>query len=153
MKIGVLSDTHGYFDPKIPQLFEGVEHIIHAGDLGSIWVKFQLEQIAPVTAVVGNVDTGLDLRETELVHLGGRKLLVHHIVDPRELSDHLQRSIQNEQPDAVVFGHTHRRFCQMMAGVLFFNPGYAGKQRFDLDRTVAILRWDDKVIRPKYLPL
>jgi predicted phosphodiesterase len=65
----------------------------------------------------------------------------------------LQQRIARERPDAVVFGHTHKRFCQMFGGVLFFNPGYAGKQRFDLDRSVAILRWDDQGIRPEYIDL
>jgi uncharacterized protein len=153
MKIGIISDTHDYLDPKVADLFKGVDHILHAGDVGSAWIKFQLEQIAPVTAVIGNTDEGLPLKETESVELGGRKFLVHHIVDPRDLSDAFKRRIKREKPDVIVFGHTHKRFCQMHGGILFFNPGYAGKQRFDLDRSVAILQWTDKGIRPDFLPL
>ena len=82
MKIGVLSDTHGHFDPKIPKLFAGVDHILHGGDVGLPWLILELEQIAPVTAVLGNNDAGLEYRETEVVEFDGRKYLVHHIVDP-----------------------------------------------------------------------
>ena len=153
MKIGIISDTHNFLDPKIPELFDGVDHIIHAGDVGQAWITFQLEQIAPVTAVLGNTDSSLNLRETELVVLDGRKFLVHHIVEPRELNDELKRRIASERPDVVVFGHTHKRFCQIMRGVLFFNPGYAGKKRFDMERSVAVLQWVDQAIRPKFLEL
>jgi putative phosphoesterase len=153
MKIGIISDTHDYLDPKVAGLFKGVDHILHAGDVGSAWITFQLGQIAPVTAVTGNTDAGLSLKETETVELGGRKFLVHHIVDPRELSDAFKRRVKREKPDVIVFGHTHKRFCQMLRGVLFFNPGYAGKQRFSLDRSVAVLQWTDQGILPEFLPL
>ena len=83
MKIGVISDTHDYLDARIPELFEGVEHILHAGDIGLAWVILQLKNIAPVTAVLGNNDAGLSFKETELVELGQFKFLIHHIVDVR----------------------------------------------------------------------
>jgi uncharacterized protein len=153
MKIGVISDTHSFLDPQVPRLFKDVAHIIHAGDVGVTAITCELEKIAPVTAVLGNVDKGLAYEETEIVVLDGRKFLVHHIVEPRELHDELQENILRERPDVIVFGHTHKRFCQIMGGVLFFNPGYAGKQRFDLDRSVAILQWEDQGIRPQFLPL
>jgi putative phosphoesterase len=153
MKLGIISDTHDYLDPKIARLFQGVDHILHAGDVGSAWITFQLSQIAPVTAVTGNTDQGLSLKETEVIALGGRTFLVHHIVDPRELSESLQNRIKRARPDVVVFGHTHKRFCQILGGILFFNPGYAGKQRFSLDRSVAILQWTDQGIRPEYFEL
>jgi putative phosphoesterase len=153
MRIGVISDTHNFLDPQVPKLFEGVDHIIHAGDVGAAWITFQLEQIAPVTAVLGNVDSVLPLRETEVVKLDGRKFLVHHIVEPRELHPLVQSRILREKPDVVVFGHSHKRFCQIMGGVLFFNPGYAGKKRFDMERSVAILQSDEHGMRPHFLPL
>jgi putative phosphoesterase len=153
MKIGILSDTHNYFDPRIPELFAGVEHILHGGDVGEMTITLQLEKIAPVTAVTGNTDCGLPLREMEVIELRGRKFLVHHIVEPRELVDPVRSRIDLEKPDVVVFGHTHKPFCQIIDDVLFFNPGYAGKSRFGMERTVAILEWDEKGIRPKFLPL
>ena len=153
MKIGVISDTHGFFDPKIPELFSDVDHILHAGDVGAAFVTFQLEQIAPVTAVLGNCDSLLPFKETEAVELDGRILLLHHIVNPRALVEPLRSRIAREQPDVVVFGHTHRHFCQMLQDRLFFNPGYAGKPRFGTERSVAILRWEDGSVRPQFLPL
>jgi len=154
MKIGVISDTHNSLDPQIPKLFAGVEHILHAGDVGLPGILYQLEEIAPVTAVSGNTDDpGFGWRQFEAVELGGRKFLLHHIVNPHAAGDTLEGRIQREQPDVVVFGHTHKPFCEHHRGVLFFNPGYAGKQRFTLPRSVAILHCAGEIIRPEYFPL
>jgi len=153
MKIGIISDTHSFLDPRIAQLFDGVDHILHAGDVGPHSLLLELEVIAPVTAVLGNTDDGLNLNLTEVARIGGRKFLVHHIVNPHALADELRVRIARERPDAVVFGHTHKRFCETIGSVLFFNPGYAGKQRFALERSVAILHCDKREIRAEYLPL
>ena len=153
MKIGVLSDTHGHFDPKIPKLFAGVDHILHGGDIGLPWLILELEQIAPVTAVLGNNDAGLEFQETEVAELDGRKFLLHHIVDPRKPADAIQRRIIRETPDVVVFGHTHKPFAEAMGRTLFFNPGYAGKPRFNLPRSVAILHCETDRIRPQFIEL
>ena len=153
MRIGLISDTHGFLDPKIPKLFAGVEHILHAGDVGPHSLLLELEAIAPVTAVLGNTDTWLNLKRTELVEVGGRKFLLHHIVNPHALTDELKDRIAREGPDAVVFGHTHKPFCETIGGVLFFNPGYAGKQRFALERSVAILDCATKKMRPEFITL
>jgi uncharacterized protein len=153
MKIGVLSDTHGHFDLKIRKLFAGVDHILHGGDIGLPWLILELEQIAPVTAVLGNTDAGLHFRETEMAELDGRKFLVHHIVDPQKPADALQRRIIRENPDAVVFGHTHKPYSETIGRTLYFNPGYAGKPRFGLPRTVALLHCNSDGIRPEFLEL
>jgi putative phosphoesterase len=153
MKLGVISDTHGHFDPKIPKLFAGMDHILHAGDIGLPWLILELEQIAPVTAVLGNTDVGLDFKQTEVAEFDGRKFLVHHIVDPRKPAEAIQRRIIREGPDVVVFGHTHKPFCETIGRTLYFNPGYAGKQRFNLTRSVAILHCDTNGIRPEFLEL
>jgi uncharacterized protein len=139
MKIGVISDTHGYLDPKIAEIFTGVDHILHGGDIGLPWLILELEQIAPVTAVLGNTDHGLHFKETAVVLLANRKFLIHHIVDVRSPTDSIHRRIAREAPAVVVFGHTHKPFCQTIGGTLYFNPGYAGKQRFKLPRSVGIL--------------
>ena len=83
MKIGVISDTHDHLDPKIFELFAGVDHILHGGDIGMPAIIMDLEAIAPVTAVLGNNDSSSKFRETETVLLAGRKFLIHHIVDVR----------------------------------------------------------------------
>ncbi|HWC59098.1 MAG TPA: metallophosphoesterase family protein, partial [Verrucomicrobiae bacterium] len=77
MKIGVISDTHNFLDPQIPELFKGVEHIIHGGDIGTMEMISELEKIAPVTAVTGQTDSCLPLREIEVVELGRHKVLLH----------------------------------------------------------------------------
>jgi putative phosphoesterase len=153
VKIGVISDTHNFFDPKIPELFAGVDHILHAGDVGTAWIIFQLEQIAPVTAVLGNNDSAMSLKETEIVELDARKFLVHHIINPQSLDRPIARRIMRQRPDVVVFGHTHKRFNEMLGGMLFFNPGYAGRPKFGAARSLAILHCDEKEIRPEFAAL
>jgi hypothetical protein len=153
MKIGVISDTHGYFDPKIPALFDGVEHILHAGDIGSSSVIASLEALAPVTAVIGNNDFDLSYNETEVILLAGRKFFVHHIVNPASPQEMLRQRIEREQPDAVIFGHSHKPFGQQLGRTFYFNPGYAGKPRFNLGRSVAILHCEDSRIAPEFRPL
>ena len=154
MRIGVISDTHNFLDPKVKKLFAGVDHILHGGDIGLPQIIHELEQIASVTAVLGNTDSPLpSVRETELLELGGRKFLVHHIVDPHHLSDALERRLSRERPDVVVFGHTHKPFAQRLGTTLFFNPGYAGKSRFGMARSVALLHCDEKGIKSEYLNL
>lgn len=152
-RIGILSDTHGHLDPKIPGLFKGVDHILHAGDIGLPWLILELEEIAPVTAVSGNTDDGLAYKETEVLQLADRKFLLHHVVDVNDPADKLKRRIIRENPDVVVFGHTHKRFCQTVGQTLYLNPGYAGKPRFNLPRSVAVLTCDDKGMTADYFEL
>ncbi len=139
MKIGLISDTHGYLDPRVPEIFAGVEHILHAGDIGYASIILELERIAPVTAVLGNNDFGMHYQETEVVELGGCKFLVHHIVEPKRLEGSLKSRIKHASPQVVMFGHTHKPFNEVIDGIHFLNPGYAGKQRFKQERSVAIL--------------
>ncbi len=154
MKIGVISDTHNFLDLRISRLFQGVEHILHGGDVGSRSIILQLEAIAPTTAVSGNTDDpGMNYHETEVVSLAGRKFLVHHIVNPQALSEDLQTRIARERPEVIVFGHTHKPFSATVGGTLYFNPGYAGKSRFGMERSVAILHCDEKGVRPDFLRL
>ncbi len=154
MRIGVISDTHDFLDQKVPKLFAGVDHILHGGDIGMPIIVLELEQIAPVTAVGGNTDDpGFRFDQTRVVELAKRKFLVHHIVNPHRLEDELQARIKRERPAVVVFGHTHKPFCETIGGILFFNPGYAGKSRFGMERSVAILHCTEKEIRPEYLTL
>ncbi len=153
MKIGVISDTHNHLDPRVPELFTGVEHILHAGDIGLPWIILQLEQIAPVTAVLGNNDEGLDYQETEILTLAGRKFLIHHIVAPGAPKENLRRIITREAPNIIVFGHTHQPFAGQHGDIFYFNPGYAGQPRFRLERSVAILHCDAGGIRHEFLPL
>lgn len=153
-RIGVISDTHDFFDPKIRDLFKDLDHIIHGGDIGLPWIILQLEELAPVTAVLGNTDEpGLSYKETELVQIANRRFLVHHVVDPKNPNDKLKRRLIRENPDVVIFGHTHKPFCETIGNTLFLNPGYAGRQRFELPRTLAILTCDQQGMTADFLDL
>ena len=153
MKIGVISDTHGYLDPQIGTIFAGVEHILHAGDIGYASLILELEFIAPVTAVSGNNDDGIGYRETEIVELAKRKFMVHHIVNPYAPSEKVENRLKKDHPAVVVFGHTHKPFHESINGVLFFNPGYAGKPKFGAARSVALLHCNAREMRHEYVNL
>jgi uncharacterized protein len=153
MKIGVISDTHGFLDPKIKTLFADVGHILHAGDIGDPMIELELNFIAPTTIVLGNTDLGLSFKETEVVELAARKFLLHHIVNPHVPADKLRARIERERPAAVIFGHTHKRFCETIGGILFFNPGYSGKPKPGTERSAAIFHCDENEIRHEFIPL
>ena len=149
-RVGVISDTHGKRDPAVPNAFAGVEHIVHAGDVGS-GVLSWLGAIAPVTAVRGNVDDWpadeLPLEAT--VELAGRRLLVAHIRN-HLLLDH---EPAREGFDIVVTGHSHTYSEHWDDGVLYLNPGSAGPPRFGLPRSVALLNLDDEAVRVERVDL
>jgi hypothetical protein len=153
MKLGIISDTHGFLDPRVETIFAKADHILHAGDVGSPMIELEMKFIAPVTLVLGNTDHDLWYKETEVMTLGDKKILIHHIVNPRALSDPVKAKLRHHQPDVVVFGHTHKPFAEMVDGVFFFNPGYAGKPRFGAQRSVALLHWDGPDIRHEFIPL
>jgi putative phosphoesterase len=153
VKLGLISDTHGFLDPRLPRIFRGVDHILHAGDIGPDYLIAQLEAIAPVTAVLGNNDSSSCFPLTQVFIAEKRKFLVHHIVSPRALTDELKTRLAQEKPDAVVFGHSHKQFCEQIDGVLFVNPGYAGKPRFNAERSVALLENRGKDLQVKFVTL
>lgn len=139
MKLGLISDTHDYLDPRVIEIFQGVDHILHAGDVGQQMLLAELEELAPVTAVLGNTDEALTLRETESITLRNKRFLIHHIVTPGLGSSRIEARLRNEAFDVVMFGHTHKPFAEWFGPTLYFNPGSAGRKRFDLPRTVALM--------------
>jgi putative phosphoesterase len=131
--IGVISDTHGLLRPEACRALEGVDRILHAGDIGDQDVLDALARIAPVTAVAGNNDHGpwtRSLPQAVDVRIGSLTVVMTHIL--ASLAADLGAS-------AVVFGHSHRPENVRRGGVLFFNPGSAGPQRFKLPVTVGRL--------------
>jgi putative phosphoesterase len=132
--VGVISDTHGLVRPEALAALAGVEHIVHAGDIGGDAVLDALRAIAPVTAVRGNNDEGSPLPETAIVKLGGRTLYVLHDVHELDI-DARAASI-----DVVISGHSHKPFNEVRSGVLYLNPGSAGPRRFKLPIALARLR-------------
>ena len=153
MKIGVISDTHGYLDPRIEKLFSGVDHILHAGDIGDPIIELELKFVAPVTVVLGNTDDGLPFKLTESLLLGGKRFVLQHIVNPAADFGSADKSWSRPKPDVVVFGHTHKKQAQTVGGIFFFNPGYAGKPKLGTERSVAVLHLEAGEIRPEFIPL
>ncbi|MDA1128533.1 MAG: metallophosphoesterase family protein [Chloroflexi bacterium] len=143
MLIGVVSDTHGFYDPRVPPLLDGVEHILHAGDIGSGRIIDHLSEIAPVTAVRGNNDREgpeSEFPEGETLDLGGCRIFLTHIVNvPRDGDPARLALYVNEGADAVVFGHSHMPFNERRGPVTFFNPGAAGKRRFKVVPSIGLL--------------
>jgi len=142
MRIGVLADTHGLADPLLPGLFRGCSLLLHAGDVGSATVLEALRHIAPVHAVRGNNDEGPfgeSLPETVREPLGGLEaVVVHELWAPGRLSPSAKRALDRPAP-IVIFGHSHRASAELREGTLFLNPGSAGRKRFHLPRSAALL--------------
>ena len=140
MKIGLISDTHGKFDSRILNLFEGVDHILHAGDIGNDTIIEALKTVAPVTAVIGNMDWCVSYRHFERQELGGKRFLMTHQVGPPDNPlREVREKISAEKPDVLVFGHTHRTYAERHGKVLFFNPGSASKRKVGHPLTVATM--------------
>ena len=136
MRVGVISDTHGLVRPEVVQAFDGVDLILHAGDVGNAEVLKELGSIARVIAVRGNNDIGpwaTTIPETEVIRIGRVGIYILH--DLKEIEGDLSdRSCQ-----VVISGHSHRPSIETRDGVLFLNPGSAGPRRFKLPITVARL--------------
>ncbi len=142
IRIGVLADTHGVFDPAILRHFVGVSRIVHAGDIGSRLVIEQLERIAPVTAVSGNVDayeeSGFPTEAT--IQLNGFRIAIRHVMfEARKLSKEGRAFLDRIRPDICIFGHTHQPRKEWLGDMLLFNPGSAGPKRFTLPRMVGVI--------------
>lgn len=137
VELGLVSDTHGLVRPEVLEALAGVDRIVHAGDVGADGILDRLREIAPVTAVRGNVDRGgwaRDLPDTAVLEVAGAKILVLHIRE--ELPRRLPGGPDEAGFDAVVHGHSHQPAIEEEEGVLFLNPGSAGPRRFDLPVTV-----------------
>jgi putative phosphoesterase len=132
--IGVISDTHGLLRPEALAALAGVQHILHAGDIGRIEILDALRQLAPVTAIRGNIDSSgpcARFPATEMVEFAGRLFYLVHSVDWLDISP------AAAGVSAVISGHSHQPGQEIRDGVLYLNPGSAGPRRFDLPVTVA----------------
>jgi len=166
-----VSDTHGFFDPRLVEVLEGVEVILHGGDVGSLAVLDELRQIATVHAVQGNVDSpamGLPLSFTR--RFNGIQIEMRHILPvPQPQLEGWGRGsapskARGSRRDAflksfdpttrvVIFGHSHEPCLLVIGGKLFFNPGSAGKKRFSLPRCCGLLEISTGRIKATIKPL
>ena len=155
MKIGIISDTHGLLRAEVWERFEGVEHILHAGDIGPLELLSELKSIAPVTAVWGNTDDW-DIRgrvpEVARVELAGVRAVVVH---GQQFGSPAPKIVAAEYPDAdlVVFGHSHRSLVRTVGSVLAVNPGSAGPSRFGIPPTLAVANLSDGKLDVEILTL
>ena len=145
VRIGVISDTHGHLDPSVLDVFAGVDHIIHAGDIMDAATLEALGTVAPVTAVAGNMDDAkLGKLPREVTgKVGGVRFLVGHKrkrLMKRLASGKIDGLGKHESPDLVVCGHDHLPAVQWVDGTLFLNPGSASAPHYeDDDPTVAVV--------------
>jgi uncharacterized protein len=137
-KLGIVSDTHGLVRPALFGAFDGVDEILHAGDVGDGEVIAMLETLAPVRAVRGNVD-GPDLPETLEFELFGQGFaLAHgHLFEAKNRHQTLARAFP--KVNFILYGHTHVPVLDVVAGITIINPGSAGSKRFKLPVTCGIL--------------
>ena len=148
--LGVISDTHGLLRPEAVRALRGSDRILHAGDVGAPEILEALAQIAPVTAVRGNVDTdswARSLPETEVVEAAGVSIYVLHDLGRLDLKP------QAAGFRVVVYGHSHQPKIEEKNGVLYFNPGSAGPRRFKLPVSVGKLMIGAGKVRAELIEL
>lgn len=155
MLLGIISDTHGLLRPEVFAHFAGVEHILHAGDIGPVELLAELEAIAPVTAVWGNTD-GWDVRgrvpEIARVELAGVPVVVLH---GQQFGAPTPEKVAAAYTEAglVVFGHSHRPVIRWVGSTLVINPGGAGAARFGLTPSITLAEVIDGKVSAHLVPL
>ena len=142
-KIGLLSDTHGYFDDKLKYFFDDVDELWHAGDIGSLFLADTISNFKPLRAVYGNID-GSDVRviypeilrfecediDVLMTHIGGY---------PGKYEPNLKKMLVEKAPQLLICGHSHilKIMYDNKFNFLFINPGSAGKYGFHKVRTAV----------------
>jgi hypothetical protein len=157
VRLGVISDTHGLLRPAVFDLFQGVDHILHGGDVGEPAILTELAAVAPVTAVYGNVD-GAELRarlpQVSELELDGFAIVVTH---GDQFGHPTPATLHAAFPRAeiIVYGHTHRPLLELVdRTVTVMNPGGAGPRRFGLAPSVGIMELEPGIPpRARLVPL
>jgi uncharacterized protein len=143
-KVGLISDTHNYLDPQVTEYFSDRDEIWHAGDFGSRSISVELNKIAPVIGVYGNID-GQDIRKVYPLHQrfnrDGVSVWITHIGGiPGRYCIPIREEIERNPPDLFICGHSHILKIardQSLGKMLYMNPGAAGKQGFQVYRTIV----------------
>ncbi|HUY80839.1 MAG TPA: metallophosphoesterase family protein [Acidobacteriaceae bacterium] len=150
IRVGVISDTHGLLRPEAITALRGVDHILHAGDVGNAEILDTLHTLAPVTAIRGNIDAFgpcAQLPPTEFIDLAGHSLyMLHNLAD-------LDLDPSAAGISAVISGHSHQPLIEYRKGVLYFNPGSAGPRRFSLPISLGFLEINRRGITPQLIQL
>jgi hypothetical protein len=146
VRVGVISDTHGWLRPEALATLRGADHLVHAGDIGGPEVLRSLRTVAPLTAVRGNNDRGAWARTipaADSVRLGGVVLYVLHDLKALDFDPAAAGF------GVVVSGHSHQPRVEERGGVLYVNPGAAGPRRFRLPVSVAMLEIEAGRVRAR----
>lgn len=144
IKIGLISDTHGFLDPQVKEYFKNCDEIWHAGDFGNMSIVDSLREIAPVIGVYGNID-GADIRSEFPLHQrfnrGGLSIWMTHIGGiPNRYCIPIREEMNTNPPDIFVCGHSHILKIvrdEQSGNMLYINPGAAGKHGFQVERTIV----------------
>lgn len=141
--IGLISDTHSYLDPTVFEHFKGCDEIWHIGDIGERKVYDELAAFKPTKAVFGNIDSQelrYELPEDLIFEIEGSKVFITHIGSlPGKYSTRIKKMIKIHQPNLFICGHSHiLRVIKDSAngGMVYLNPGAAGKHGFHHMRTI-----------------
>jgi len=146
--IGVISDTHGLLRSEALAALRGCDAIVHAGDIGKPEVLEQLVELAPLTAIRGNVDKwATDLPDTAVLTLARKRFYVIHDVKELALDPRAAGFA------AVISGHSHMPKSETSDGVLYLNPGSAGPRRFRLPVSIAKIRVHDDGVEAELVTL
>ena len=148
--IGVISDTHGLLRPAAIEALRGVEHILHAGDVGDASILDALRNVAPVTAIRGNIDICgpcSHLPATEVITLRGHTFYMLHDRQALDLDPAAAGF------SAVISGHSHKPLLEWRHGVLYMNPGSAGPRRFSLPVSIGLLDVSADGLQPRLVTL
>ncbi|WP_420387487.1 metallophosphoesterase family protein [Roseivirga sp.] len=142
MKIGLISDTHGFLDERVFHHFKDCDEIWHAGDIGENGVLRLLDEFKPLKAVFGNIDT-VQMQKTLpeyllIEHEGIKALMIHIGGKPRRYAKGIKSLIQQHNPQLFICGHSHilKVMMDKEMNVLYMNPGAAGKHGFHQMRTL-----------------
>jgi uncharacterized protein len=143
--IGVISDTHGLLRPEAVSALDGVNHILHAGDVGDTTILTRLRELAPITAIRGNVDEHgpcSRLPATEVVEFLGHSIYVLHDRHALDLDPAAAGFA------AIISGHSHKPLIEWSRDILYFNPGSAGPRRFSLPISIGFVRVSKAGLEP-----
>ncbi len=154
IKIGLIADTHGYLDPQVKEFFSDRDEIWHAGDFGDFSIAEDLEKIAPLIGVYGNID-GKDIRNVYPLHQrfereGVRVWITHIGGIPGRYCIPIKGELTEDPPDLFICGHSHVLKIardQELNKMLYMNPGAAGRQGFQVYRTVVRFSIDNGKVK------
>ncbi|MGE5630514.1 MAG: metallophosphoesterase family protein [Caulobacteraceae bacterium] len=153
MKIGVISDTHIRSSAKmlpniIYQVFDGVDMILHAGDILIDEVIIELQSIAPVYAVAGNND-GYDMLQKygvkKIIAAGGKRIGLTHGMSKGRTYMNAYMEFIDDKVDCIVYGHSHKPHNEVIDGILFFNPGSPISRRFEPRFSIGLLYVEETI--------